>query len=233
MRPPHLRLPAVCGARAPAKLLLPLLIAQLWGEGDMAWREGPGTGETGGCASTTNPAAPLLSSGSRAPTHHPEQAPPTPALLRGPGGATPARRRGPGGPPPPGPRPFTLQDLNLPAPRILSPPLVPHFSNPVPSLSPLLAPPILASLVLAFSAMALFPSPQHRATRRRFPSPPPGCQAARRSRPLSAPLRARPAPSPAFPPRPHPFSLSRRCSPPTSGRTSAFLSPIALRGQSP
>nr|XP_017500395.2 kallikrein-10 [Manis javanica] len=30
MRPPHLRLPAVCGARAPAKLLLPLLIAQLW-----------------------------------------------------------------------------------------------------------------------------------------------------------------------------------------------------------
>ncbi|KAK2499593.1 hypothetical protein MC885_012447 [Smutsia gigantea] len=30
MRPPHLRLPAVCGARAPAKLLLPLLITQLW-----------------------------------------------------------------------------------------------------------------------------------------------------------------------------------------------------------
>lgn len=61
MRPSHLHLSAASGARARAKLLLPLLVAQLWGEaGDRAWRKAPGPEAMGERALTTNPRALLL-----------------------------------------------------------------------------------------------------------------------------------------------------------------------------
>ena len=46
MRPPHLHLSAASGAQGGlGKLLLPLLMAQFWGEaGNQAWRGAPGNG---------------------------------------------------------------------------------------------------------------------------------------------------------------------------------------------
>ena len=69
MRPPQLRLSAASGALAQAKLLLPLLMAQLWGEaGVRAWRRRRDLGQG---ESELSPPTPALRSGAWDPNTHP------------------------------------------------------------------------------------------------------------------------------------------------------------------
>lgn len=85
MRPSHLHLSVASGAGAPAKLLLPLLMAQLWGEaGDRAWGEAPDRGRWENDFSAPTPHAALAPLGPRRspparskPRPPPEQAPPS------------------------------------------------------------------------------------------------------------------------------------------------------------
>lgn len=81
MRPSHLHISVASGARAPAKLLLPLLMAQLWGEArDRAWGEVPDRGRWEGDLSAPTPRAAFAPLG---PRHSlPTQSNPRPSCLR-------------------------------------------------------------------------------------------------------------------------------------------------------
>lgn len=127
MRPSHLHISVASGARAPAKLLLPLLMAQLWGEArDRAWGEVPDRGRWEGDLSAPTPSAAFAPLGPRhslpteskprpcleqsppllpAPRPRLQQAPPPPAAAR------PRHARAGLAPPPP--RPFLLHRLRL------------------------------------------------------------------------------------------------------------------------
>lgn len=123
MRPRHPHLSAASGAWALERLLLPLLMAQLWGEtGDRARREAPGTRAAG-----------------RVCCYHPAPRPSpggTPELNQGSGEAQPGARPAPPLAPPLGSRP--LHSSRTPTPlsprRVLSRPflLCPIF---IPSLA--------------------------------------------------------------------------------------------------